>query len=202
MAKATLPVNFKDDILDPSMDGKRRYRIIKNSDDTVSLEDVTDYTQVGSNFGAAQINATNTSVNNSADKANIIDDIDDIAANVTPGKMAGALAVKQLNANFNLQEGELTVYADRETVYGYYIQKMNKQVCLWINVGTTSSIAEGHKIADIPDGYRPGKSFIISVPANDNKTYPFRVNTDGSITAAMTVPSGTNIRIHEFYFTK
>ena len=113
-----------------------------------------------------------------------------------------AEALAQLNDNFNLQEGELTVYADRETVYGYYIQKMNKQVCLWINVGTTSSIAEGHKIADIPDGYRPGKSFIISVPANDNKTYPFRVNTDGSITAAMTVPSGTNIRIHEFYFTK
>lgn len=202
MAKATLPVNFKDDILDPSMDGKRRYRIIKNSDDTVSLEDVTDYTQVGSNFGASQVNATNTAVNNSADKANIIDDIDDIAANVTPGKMAGALAVKQLSDNFNLQEGELTVYTDRETVYGRYIQKMNKQVCIWINVGTTNNIAEGHKIADIPAGYRPSKSFIISVPANDNKTYTFRVNTDGSITAAMTVPPDTNIRIHEFYFTE
>lgn len=106
MAKATLPVNFKDDILDPSMDGKRRYRIIKNSDDTVSLEDVTDYTQVGSNFGAAQINATNANVNNSADIADIIDDLDDIAANVTPGKMAGALAVKRLNANSIVETGD------------------------------------------------------------------------------------------------
>lgn len=61
----TLPVNFKDDILDASMNGKRRYQLISNSDGTYSLEDVTEYTQEGSNFGAAQINATNTAVNES-----------------------------------------------------------------------------------------------------------------------------------------
>lgn len=63
MAKTTLPVNFKDDVLASSMSGKRRYRLIHNSDGTVSLEDATTYTQVGSNFGAAQANATNTAVN-------------------------------------------------------------------------------------------------------------------------------------------
>lgn len=63
MAKTTLPVNFKDDVLASSMSGKRRYRLIHNSDGTVSLEDATTYTQVGSNFGAAQANATNMAVN-------------------------------------------------------------------------------------------------------------------------------------------
>lgn len=63
MAKSTLPVNFKDDVLASSMGGKRRYRLIHNSDGTVSLEDATTYTQVGSNFGAAQVNATNAAVN-------------------------------------------------------------------------------------------------------------------------------------------
>lgn len=63
MAKSTLPVNFKDDVLAASMGGKRRYRLIHNSDGTVSLEDTTTYTQVGSNFGAAQVNATNAAVN-------------------------------------------------------------------------------------------------------------------------------------------
>lgn len=63
MAKATLPENFKDDVLASSMGGKRRYNLIHNSDGTVSLEDATTYTQVGSNFGAAQVNATNTAVN-------------------------------------------------------------------------------------------------------------------------------------------
>lgn len=65
MAKSTLVTNFQDDILAASMGGKRRYRLIHNSDGTVSLEDATTYTQVGSNFGAAQVNATNKAVNES-----------------------------------------------------------------------------------------------------------------------------------------
>lgn len=60
---ADLPVNFKDDILAASMGGKRRYKLIQNADGTVYLEDTTTYTQVGSSFGAAQINATNGAVN-------------------------------------------------------------------------------------------------------------------------------------------
>lgn len=64
-----LPVNFKDDILANSMGGKRRYKVIENTDGTISLEDVTDYTQVGSDFGAAQMNATNQGVNNAQNKA-------------------------------------------------------------------------------------------------------------------------------------
>lgn len=63
MTKSTLPENFKDDVLATSMGGKRRYRLIHNSDGTVSLEDATTYAQVGSNFGALQVNATNAAVN-------------------------------------------------------------------------------------------------------------------------------------------
>lgn len=98
MAKQTLPVNFKDDILNSSMGGKRRYNLIQNSDGTVSLEDVTSYTQVGSDFGAAQMNQTNKAVNESCDKANVIDDLDDIMANQANGKIAGAKSVATLNA--------------------------------------------------------------------------------------------------------
>ena len=54
MAKQTLPTNFKDDILSSSMGGKRRYNLIQNSDGAYSLEDVTDYTQTGSDFGAGE----------------------------------------------------------------------------------------------------------------------------------------------------
>lgn len=97
MAKNVLPVNFQDDILNASMNGKRRYRMTQNSDGTVSFEDVTDYDQVGNNFGGAQINQTNTAVNASADASKIIDSLDAVAANTQPGYMAGALAVKELN---------------------------------------------------------------------------------------------------------
>ena len=43
MAKATLPTNFKDDVLASAMGGKRRYNMIHNGDGTVSFEDVTEY---------------------------------------------------------------------------------------------------------------------------------------------------------------
>lgn len=99
MAKANLPVNFKDDILKENMNGKRRFNMIQNIDGTVSFEDVTDYAQVGSTFGAAQINATNTAVNNAADASKIIDDLDTIKANTKAGYIAGALAVKALSSN-------------------------------------------------------------------------------------------------------
>lgn len=97
MAKQTLPVNFKDDILDPSMSGKRKYRLIDNGDGTVSFEDVTTYTQAGSDFGAGQINATNKAVNESCDKADVIDDLEDVVANQANGKIAGAKSVATLN---------------------------------------------------------------------------------------------------------
>jgi hypothetical protein len=56
MATRIIPFNMKDDLLSESMDGKRRYKMINNSDGTVSFEDVTDYDQVGSDFGASEIN--------------------------------------------------------------------------------------------------------------------------------------------------
>lgn len=101
MAKANLPVNFKDDILKENMNGKRRFNMIQNSDGTVSFEDVTDYTQVGSTFGAAQINATNEAVNNAADASKIIDSLETIKANTQSGYIAGALAIKALNSNLS-----------------------------------------------------------------------------------------------------
>ena len=128
MAKQVLPVNFKDDILASSMGGKRRYNLIQNDDGTYSLEDVTDYTQTGSDFGAGQINATNKAVNESCDKANVIDDLDDIVANQADGKIAGAKSVATLNKylteNFRLSETEIATpekWIDGKRIYSMTI---------------------------------------------------------------------------------
>lgn len=99
MAKATLPTNYQDDVLKSTMGGKRRYTMTDNSDGTKTIEDATQYDKVGSNFGAADINKTNTAVNASADASKIIDNIDDIAANTQAGYMAGALALKKVNSD-------------------------------------------------------------------------------------------------------
>lgn len=117
MAKATLPTNFKDDILASSMGSKRRYNVINNPDGTISLEDVTTYTQVGSTFGAAQINATNKAANAAADASKIIDDYDTLMANTQAGYMAGALAVKELNSNLNkVKFGEITLQSTSQKI--------------------------------------------------------------------------------------
>ena len=72
MAKSNLPTNYKDDIMDSSAEGKRKYRMIYNQDGTVSFEDVTPYQQKGSDYGALDVNTINKAVNESFDKNKII----------------------------------------------------------------------------------------------------------------------------------
>ncbi len=59
---AELRTDFKDDILAEAMGGRRRYQMIQNEDGTVSFVDATEYEQMGSEFGQAEINATNAAV--------------------------------------------------------------------------------------------------------------------------------------------
>jgi len=68
---ADLRTNYKDDILDFSVNEKRKYRVIENDDETISLEDVTIYEQVGDSFGAGDINSINEEVNNKLARKNV-----------------------------------------------------------------------------------------------------------------------------------
>jgi hypothetical protein len=58
-----LKENYKDDILDTSQNVKRKYQMENNGDGTVSFTDVTKYTQQGDSFGASDMNAVNSEVN-------------------------------------------------------------------------------------------------------------------------------------------
>lgn len=130
MAKSTLPTNFKDDILNASMGGKRRYNLINNSDGTVSLEDASTYDQVGSEYGASQVNAANTAVNASADAGKIVDDVDDIGAITEEGYIAGALALKSVNNSLtadNLQKFQFAYDSETEK-YGYMVKEADTDV--------------------------------------------------------------------------
>lgn len=60
---ADLKTNYVDDVLDTSVNVKRKYNMIQNADGTVSFDDVTTYTQNGDSFGAKDINDTNAAVN-------------------------------------------------------------------------------------------------------------------------------------------
>lgn len=125
MAKNTLATDYQDDILNSSMNGKRRYNLIQNSDGTVSLEDVSTYDQVGSNFGAGNINATNQAVNESLDKNKIIESLDDISAITESGYVPDALTLKEVN---NSLGGLSFGYDETEQKYGYYKKEADTDV--------------------------------------------------------------------------
>jgi len=60
---STLRTNYQDDILDTSVNLRRKYLVTENEDGSVSIEDVTEYTQNGDVISAQDINAINSQIN-------------------------------------------------------------------------------------------------------------------------------------------
>ena len=90
-----LSTNFKDDILADSND-RRKYTQINNSDGTISLQDSTAYKQVGSQYGAKEVNEEREAINNIyTNKLVTLDEIDLVTE---PGFFVDAQAVKELNS--------------------------------------------------------------------------------------------------------
>lgn len=56
-------MNLRTDYVDDMFSGNRKYEMIDNGDGSYSFNDVTEYSQVGSNYGAAQVNACNDAIN-------------------------------------------------------------------------------------------------------------------------------------------
>lgn len=189
MAKQILPTNFKDDILAPSMNQKRKFTITAIVDGTYEIEDVTDYTQTGSDFGAGQINATNKAVNDSCDKADVINGLDDIIANQANGKIAGAKAVKAIS---EIESAELRNNFD--TLFGYATRR-GKQISItsvFASNQWTYQTAAWITIGTLPTSMRPPRQqngMAVYGNAQDHVT-GFRVTTNGQVQAYFPVGSG------------
>lgn len=120
MSKQTLPVNYVDDVMASSMSSKRRWQITQNSDGTYNIEDVTTYDQVGSEFGAGDINATNQAVNESADAGKIIDDPDTAEATTEEGYIAGVQLFNHVTDSLTASDSLKFQFAtDGEGNYGF-----------------------------------------------------------------------------------
>ena len=117
MAKKVLPTNFMDDILNESMNGKRRWTITQNDDGTYTLEDATTYDQLGNTFGQAQVNEMNKAINESVDQARVIDDYKTLAAVNQEGFVPGAKPVAQLISDL----GGLSFSQDADGNWGFKI---------------------------------------------------------------------------------
>ena len=90
-----LSTDFKDDIL-ATQNSKRKYTQVNNSDGTVSFQDSTAYSQVGSSYGAKEVNEEREAINNIyANKLVTLDEIDLVTE---PGFFVDAQVVKELNS--------------------------------------------------------------------------------------------------------
>lgn len=96
MAYTPLRTDFKDDILDPS-NYKRKYKQVVNNDGTFSFQDETTYQQVGSDYGAKEVNEEREAINNIYENKLVA--LDDVALVTEEGFFVDALAVKELNSN-------------------------------------------------------------------------------------------------------
>lgn len=100
---ADLKTNYVDDVLDTTKNQLRKYQQIQNDDGTVSFVDVTEYTQVGTSFGAKDINDTNAAINDVNGKLtkafptdNAIHSLDDkIRISVYSGGLALQLSIDE-----------------------------------------------------------------------------------------------------------
>ena len=157
MARPILATDFKDDIMQETMNGKRRYRMVNNTDGTVSFEDATDYEQVGNTFGAGQINATNEAVNQSVDSNKLVKELSTISAITKEGYVPDALAVKELNKSLVAEDNlKFRFSTDGEGNYGYLgaddsFIPFKKNVTI-IPLATTSDSSFSINVANFYDG--------------------------------------------------
>lgn len=110
---ADLPTNYLDDILAQSMNGKRKYRITRadGTFEEVTLEDVSEYEQVGSNFGAGDINKTNQAVNEKFDSGDVVDPM----LTTEPGFAADAYQTKLQFDEQNKNIGIIKIWENPES---------------------------------------------------------------------------------------
>lgn len=199
MAKQTLPTNFKDDVLNTSMSGKRKWNISQNSDGTYSITDVTTYDQVGSEFGAGELNATNQAVNASADAGKIIDDPDTAGATTEEGYIAG---VQLFNHVTDSLGGVSQFIVDEETgkISGYKTQIGGADTVFpFIASQSANGTFNSSDFVDL--GFKPDAIFVMYSGGNHTEggdnyleigTYDATNNIDFSISASAAFFRGAN----------
>ena len=145
MAYTPLSTDFKDDILDSS-NYKRKYRQVVNNDGTFSFHDETTYQQVGSNYGAKEVNEEREAINNIYE--NKLVSLDDVALVTEEGFFVDALAVKELNSNLTKTN---TVLENRKPIF---IDSMSTES---VTFDTTNFLKSGITYA-----------FVVAVNSNLN----------------------------------
>lgn len=145
MAYTPLRTDFKDDILDSS-NYKRKYKQVANNDGTFSLQDETTYQQVGSDYGAKEVNEERAAINNIYENKLVA--LDDVALVTEEGFFVDALAVKELNNK--LKNAETTMNNNLKSLLSVKLVTVKSN----INVGAGKDFNYSLKSPTV-NGYTP-----------------------------------------------
>ena len=169
MAYTPLRTDFKDDILDSS-NYKRKYKQVANNDGTFSFQDETTYQQVGSDYGAKEVNEEREAINNIYENKLVV--LDDVALVTEEGFFVDALAVKELNSNLIsiVERGtknnyNYTKYSNGDMVMWSKYTWNTNLATVWYNWYFASSVATGFPVA-----FKETPLIIVS-PARTNELY-------------------------------
>lgn len=161
----TLSTNFQDDVL-ASSNSKRKYNMIHNPDGTVSFEDVTVYSQEGSDFGAKEVNEEREEINK---HTTLLGDTD--ISSIEDGTVTGALA--GLNENMNWSDiitlGS-TYGIEMKYRYNKYFVEIQYGGTLPGDVGFGAG-TNGYEFPSMPEEFLPVSNIRqpIFCPGNGNK---------------------------------
>lgn len=144
-----LKTDYKDDILDTSVNEKRKFNMITNSDGTVSFEDVTTYSQVGDSFGAGDINETNLA-------------IEDVNANLKNGILSYNPDTDYFGMNFNGTWKDI-LFAGLQARYLY---NQGNEIVSWVTSGYTLSSA-----TTLVSGVKNSTNIVINVTSAAQASY-------------------------------
>lgn len=183
---ADLPTNYLDDILAQSMNGKRKFRITRpdGTFEEVIIEDVSEYSQTGSTFGAGDINRTNQAVNEKFDSGDVVDPM----LTTEEGFAADAYKTK---LQFDEQNKNLDDLSKK------LVNRNHKYVG---TISSTDVLIVQHNL-NIEGEYHPVVSIVTGeyvsygvVDATSNSFKVYLVSINGYIISS--VPVGTQIEIN------
>lgn len=163
-----LKENYKDDILDTSQNVKRKYQMENNGDGTVSFTDVTEYTQQGDSFGASDMNAVNSEVNE------VVNNLG--AKNMLPNN-ATTRTINGITFTVN-NDGSVTVNGTASSVASLFL------------IGSTSAWGSNQYKNCILNGCPSGGS-------NDSYRIVMQTSSDGSAISKTYLEDGNGVLIDD-----
>lgn len=145
-----LRTDHKDDILDLTQNTQRKYRMITNTDGTISFEDVTVYLQIGDSFGAAELNEIANSVNEGGSNMYYDPATDSKYLKNEDGEWVfiGSAGLKELPLYVNGNQGNFVGYAGGIDYPGGGAPTLTIGETLYASMSNNVTLATGSVISD------------------------------------------------------